>query len=329
MISASTSGPQNGAKPAHHPWCYLNGDWVQAVQAQFPVTTQAFNYGTAVFEGIRGYLSADGRTLNVFRLDAHVKRLTQSAALLLIDLPEPQALHDTIVDLLQRNEARGDCYIRPIAFKQHLLPGSGFGVKLSGVSSGLSINSLNMSAYVRQDGLSCTVSGWRRVSDNAVPARAKITGSYVNSALAMEAASRGGFDDAIMLNSFGYVAEATTSNVFIVKDGRLITPPVTAHILEGITRDTVITLAKKYLNITVEQRDILPSELLTADECFLSGTGVEISAVRQIDHRVLNSLHADSITQSIKALYQQAVRGELEAFRAWLSPVGLNAFRGA
>lgn len=310
------------ANPLHHPWSYLNGEFVEANAALLPVTTQAFNYGTAVFEGIRGYTHFSDGKLTVFRLDDHIDRLRQSASLLLIDdLPDHQALKKIILSLLKRNNASSDCYIRPIAYKRHLLPGSGFGVKLSGISSGLSINTLNMRSYVKQDGLACTISSWRRVSDNAIPARAKITGSYVNSALAMETAQRGGYNDAIMLNQQGYVTEATTSNVFIVKNGRLITPPVTAQILEGITRDTVIKLAAACLKLQVEERDILPSELLTADECFLTGTGVEISPVSQIDHRKLNSMDTQGIAMTIKWLYEQSVRGELDAFNHWLTPV--------
>ncbi|AHG21712.1 branched-chain amino acid aminotransferase [Chania multitudinisentens RB-25] len=313
---------ESDVKQAHHRWAYLNEEFVEANKALLPVTTQAFNYGTAVFEGIRGYLSADSRSVNIFRLNEHIKRLLCSASLLMIDeLPEQNTFKELMLTLLRRNEVKGNCYIRPIAYKRNLLPNSGFGVKLSGVSSGLSINSLNMQSYVKQDGIKCTLSSWRRVSDNSIPARAKITGSYVNSALAMEAAVRGGYDDAIMLNNHGYLSEATTSNVFIVKDGKLITPPITAHILEGITRDTVITLAATYLDLKVEERDILPSELLTADECFLSGTGVEISPVTQIDHKTLSSTNPHSVTMVIKGLYLQAVRGELNEFHHWLTPV--------
>ncbi|WP_168404464.1 branched-chain amino acid transaminase [Erwinia amylovora] len=310
------------SSPAHHCWSYLNGEFVEASAALLPVTTQAFNYGTAVFEGIRGYTSVIDGQVNVFRLDDHLTRLCQSASLLLIDdLPEHQALKELVLTLLKRNEASNDCYIRPIAYKRHLLPGSGFGVKLSGVSSGLSVNSLDMQAYVKQDGIACTLSAWRRVADSSIPVRAKITGSYVNSALAMEAAHRGGYDDAIMLNQHGYVAEATTSNVFIVKSGKLITPPVTAHILQGITRDTVITLASDFLGLEVIERDILPSELLTADECFLTGTGVEISPVARIDHHRLHSMDSQSISLSLKELYEKAVRGELNAFNHWLTHI--------
>ncbi len=321
-MNATDLNKINEKKPTHHPWTYLNGEFIEASLAVVPITTQAFNYGTAVFEGIRGYLHYSDEKVNIFRLDDHIKRLCQSASLLLIDdLPEHNVLKELIISLIKKNETSGDCYIRPIAFKQHLLPGIGFGVKLSGVSSGLSVNSLNMSSYTKQDGVACTISSWRRVADQSIPARAKITGSYVNSALAMEAAHQGGYNDAIMLNGHGYVAEATTSNVFIIKNGKLITPPLTAHILEGITRDTIITLAKSCLDLKVEERDILPSELLTADECFLTGTGVEVSPVNKIDQRKLNSMDTHSISMAIKGLYIQAVRGELTAFNHWLTPV--------
>ena len=322
MMDKLVENDNSKQKPAHHPWVYLNGEIVEAHQAVLPVTTQAFNYGTGVFEGIRGYASHQETAVNIFRLDAHIERLMKSAALLLIDdLPAPEDIAQLIRQLLQRNDVQGDCYIRPLAFKRQLLPGSGFGVKLSGVSSGFSVNTLNMQTYVRQDGLRCTLSSWRRVADNAIPARAKITGSYVNSALAMESAHRGGYDDALMLNSHGYLAEATTSNIFMVKAGKLITPPVNANILEGITRDTVITLARTVLDITVEERDISPSELLMADECFLSGTGLEISPVVQIDHHTLKSMHPESLTLTIKNIYQKVVRGEMNVFNGWLTPI--------
>ncbi|WKV52729.1 branched-chain amino acid transaminase [Dickeya fangzhongdai] len=316
-LSGSTSGV-----PVHHPWIYLDGDIVPSNQASIPVTTQAFNYGTGVFEGIRAYLDASGTRLNVFRLDAHIDRLLHSASLLMLEgLPDAAGMKMIILDLLSKNKASGDCYIRPIAFKKNLLPGTGFGVKLSGVSTGFSINSLNMRSYVNPQGVRCALSHWRRVADCSIPARAKITGSYVNSALAMEAAKRAGFDDALMLNSDGNLAEATTSNIFMVRNGCLITPPVNAHILEGITRDTVITLAKRCLGLNVDERNILPSELLGSDECFLSGTGVEILPVRQIEHQLLRSHEENSLSLTIHDLYMKAVRGQLDEFTDWLTPV--------
>lgn len=306
----------------HHRFIYLNGDFNEQCQGNIPISTQAFNYGTAVFEGIRGYTNISNTTLNVFRLDEHINRLQQSASILKInDLPESYAIKELIIELLKLNQVERDCYIRPIAFKQALLPNSAFGVKLSGISTGFSINSLDMGVYTNDNGIACTISSWRRISDNAIPARAKINGGYVNSALAMETAVQAGYDDAIMLNNNGYVAESTTSNIFIVKSGRLITPPTTAHILEGITRDSVIELARELLGLEVYERDILPSELLTVEECFLTGTGVEITLVRQIDCHNLKTLESDSISIKIKEMYTKIVRGEITDFSRWLTPV--------
>ncbi|MHB0774484.1 branched-chain amino acid transaminase [Halomonas sp. WWR20] len=303
-----------------HPCVYLDGEVVAAAEALLPITTQAFNYGTAVFEGIRAYVTGNGE-LNVFRLDDHLKRLESSATLLQLDLPRRPAIKAIILDLLRRNQASTDSYIRPMAYKKALMPGFGFGVKLTGVSTGLAINTLAMGTYMPADGIRCAVSSWRRIPDFSLPARAKITGSYANSALAMESAQRIGCDDALMLNVHGNLAESTTSNVFVVKDGHLITPPLSAHILEGITRDTVITLARDDLGLKVIERDISFSELFSVDECFLSGTGVEVVPVTQIDHFQLQESGVGEISTAIRTLYLETVKGLNTKYAHWLTPV--------
>lgn len=304
-----------------HPWVYLDGQVVAAAEALVPVTTQAFNYGTAVFEGIRAYVAGNGK-LNVFRLDDHLRRLENSARLLQLDnLPQRAEMKEIILDLLRRNEVSTESYIRPLAYKKALLPGSGFGVKLTGVSTGLVINTLAMSAYMPPSGIRCAISSWRRIPDVSLPARAKITGSYANSALAMESAQRNGFDDALMLNVHGNLAESTTANVFIVKDGCLITPPLSAHILEGITRDTVITLAREELGLNVIERDISFSELFSVEECFLAGTGVEIVPVTQIDHHRMQENGVGEISAAVRSLYLETVKGLKSKYTHWLSPV--------
>ncbi|HGE6810365.1 TPA: branched-chain amino acid transaminase [Pseudomonas aeruginosa] len=318
---ADVSGGALSAPRKPHPWMYLDGEIVAAAEALVPITTQAFNYGTAVFEGIRAYVAGNGE-LNVFRLDDHLKRLENSARLLqLEDLPRRPAMKAIILDLLQRNQTATDCYVRPLAYKKALLPGFGFGVKLTGVSTGLAINSLAMGAYMPADGIRCAVSNWRRIPDSSLPARAKITGSYANSALAMESAQRVGCDDALMLNVHGNLAEATTSNVFIVKDGHLVTPPLSAHILEGITRDTVITLARDELGLKVIERDISFSELFSADECFLSGTGVEVVSVTEIDHHKLQEGSVGEISAAVRRIYLETVKGLNAKYAHWLTPV--------
>lgn len=303
-----------------YPWVYLDGQIVAAAEALVPVTTQALNYGTAVFEGIRAYVGGNGE-LNIFRLDDHLKRLENSARLLQMEnLPRRAEMKEIILDLLRRNEASADSYIRPLAYKKALLPGIGFGVKLTGVSTGLVINTLPMGAYMPAGGIRCAISSWRRTPDVSLPSRAKITGSYANSALAMESAQRNGFDDALMLNVHGNLAESTTSNVFVVKDGCLITPPLSAHILEGITRDTVMTLAREQLGLKVIERDISFSELFSVDECFLAGTGVEIVAVTQIDHYRLEN-GVGEISAAVRGLYLETVKGVNSKYAHWLSPV--------
>ncbi|MDF5893923.1 branched-chain amino acid transaminase [Pseudomonas syringae pv. syringae] len=312
----TTSTPR---KP--HPWVYLDDRFVAAADALVPITTQAFNYGTAVFEGIRAYVAENGE-LNVFRLDDHLKRMENSARLLQLDsLPGRAELKEIILDLLRRNDALTDSYIRPMAYKKALMPGVGFGVKLTGVSSGLVINTLAMGAYMPAAGIRCAVSSWLRIPDVSLPSRAKITGSYANSALAMESAQRNGFDDALMLNIHGNLAESTTSNVFVVKDGCLITPPLSAHILEGITRDSIMTLARETLGLSVVERDISFSELYSVDECFLAGTGVEIVPVTQIDHYVLQNHKVGELTAALRSLYLQTVKGSHSRYAHWLSPL--------
>ncbi|KTT63277.1 branched-chain amino acid aminotransferase [Pseudomonas oryzihabitans] len=304
-----------------HPFVYLDGQVVAAEEALIPVTTQAFNYGTAVFEGIRAYVAGNGE-LNVFRLDDHLRRLEKSASLLQLDnLPQRAEMKAIILDLLRRNEASTESYIRPLAYKKALLPGVGFGVKLTGVSTGLVINTLPMSAYMPPGGIRCAISSWRRIPDVSLPARAKITGSYANSALAMESAQRSGFDDALMLNVHGNLAESTTANVFVVKDGCLITPPLSAHILEGITRDTVITLAREELGLNVIERDISFSELFSVDECFLAGTGVEVVPVTQIDHHRMQESGVGKISAAVRSLYLETVKGLNSKYTYWLSSV--------
>ncbi|WP_315138725.1 branched-chain amino acid transaminase [Achromobacter marplatensis] len=318
---ADSFGAALSAPHKPHPWVYLDSEIVAAAEALVPTTTQAFNYGTAVFEGIRAYASGNGE-LNVFRLDDHLKRLERSARLLLLkDLPRLPEMRAIILDLLRRNQASTDSYIRPLAYKKALLPGFGFGVKLTGVSTGLAINTLAMGAYMPADGIHCAVSSWRRIPDSSLPARAKITGSYANSALAMESAQRIGCDDALMLNVHGNLAESTTSNVFVVRDGQLITPPLSAHILEGITRDTVITLARDELGLKVIERDVSFSELFSVDECFLAGTGVEVVPVTQIDDCKLQESGVGEISTAIRRLYLETVRGLNTKYARWLTPV--------
>jgi branched-chain amino acid aminotransferase len=306
----------------------VNGRLVPQDDARISITNQAFNYGTGVFEGIRAYADHTQTMLNVFRLKDHMNRLKRSAKLMRLDLDlSADEMSTLVTDLLTANGAQHDTYVRPIVFKSALLPGVGFGVRLSGVSTEFAITMVSMGRYVNPAGLRCAISTWRRVPDGALPAGAKITGSYANNALAMEDAQSAGLDDALFLNMRGTLSEATTSNVFIVAGGRLVTPPTTADILPGITRQTVIELAEQELNIPTDEREIRLSDLYAADECFLTGTGVEVAPVIEIGHRPIGAGMIGPITGAVRNAYHDAVRGALPKYRHWITSVTSGADR--
>jgi branched-chain amino acid aminotransferase len=306
----------------------FNGRLVPRNDARISITNQALNYGTGVFEGIRAYANHTQTVLNVFRLEDHMNRLARSAKLMRLDLDlSAEEMSTLVIDLLAANGAQQDTYVRPIVFKSALLPGTGFGVRLSGVSTEFAITTVPMGRYTNPAGLRCAISTWRRVPDGALPARAKITGSYANNALAMEDAQSAGLDDALLLNMRGTVSEATTSNVFVVAAGRLITPPVTADILPGITRQTVIELAEQELGIPTDEREVRLPDLYDADECFLTGTGVEVAPVIEINHRPVGARIIGPITDALRNAYQDVVRGASSKYRHWITSAVRRADR--
>lgn len=300
-------------------WAYLHGKKIKISDATISITTQAFNYGTGAFEGIRAYLSDDGLRLNIFRLEEHLQRLSTSAKFLkILDLPSIFDLKEIIIDLIKSNNCNEDCYIRPIVFKKSLLPDQGFGVKLTGVSSSFSINMLPMPSINRNKGIKCMISTWRRTPDICIPSRAKICGGYVNSALALECALNAGYDETIMLNHLGNIAEASTSNVFFIKNNKIYTPSLTSNILPGITRYTIISLAKQ-MGIDIIEKTIGLSEAFDADECFLCGTGIEIAPVNQIDSYNIGNGLPGKITQKLIKTYAEIVRGKRHS--NWLTVI--------
>ncbi|WP_059011861.1 branched-chain amino acid transaminase [Streptomyces specialis] len=325
-MTTEATAPPTGAPTTAAPWVYLDGDVIPASDARLTPSTQALNYGTGVFEGIRGYWHGDHGRLYVVRLREHFERFAASCAFLRLDLPGgagPGDLADITVELLRRNAHRGHTYIRPLAFKRAFEPGVPFGVKLRGVTTSVSIHTVPMGSAPTGPGIRCGVSSWRRIPDTSLPARAKITGGYANNALAVDEVQAAGFDDAILLNHAGTVAEASTSNVFLVRRGELITPPPSADILEGITRGCVAEIAREELGADVTQRHVARSELYTADEVFLTGTGVEIRPVREVDGRAVGRGEPGPVTTRLAEVYARAVRGEDERFREWLTPVAL------
>ncbi|MEW6637052.1 MAG: branched-chain amino acid transaminase, partial [Actinomycetota bacterium] len=279
--------------------------------------THALNYGTGVFEGIRAYWNERKGTLQVLKMREHYERFEKSCRVLHIELPHTvDELCEITLEILRRNAPREDTYIRPLAYKAT----ESIGVKLA-LEPELSIFTVPMGNYVELTGLRCVVSSWRRTPDNAIPARAKLTGSYINTALAVDAAHRAGYDEAIFLTQDGFVSEASAANIFLVRKGGLITPPVTADILEGITRDAVMELAERELGMKTEERDVGRTELYAADEVFLTGTGFQIAPVVEIDDRPIGTGSIGPIAERLQELYFRAARGDWDAYAGWTVPV--------
>jgi branched-chain amino acid aminotransferase len=298
---------------------YFEGQFVPLEQARVSIMTHAFNYGTGVFEGIRAYWNAEQEQLYVFRLHEHSERLLRSAKTLRMELGlGVDQLDALVLELLRREGYREDAYIRPLAYKADQI----IGVRLHNLQDRLAIFATPFGKYIeKQDGASVCVSSWRRNDDNAIPARAKVTGAYVNSAFIKSEAQLNGFDEAIVLNQDGHVSEGSAANLFIVRGKGLITPPTTANILEGITRETVIALAKAELGIETVERQIDRSELYVADEVFFCGTGVEVTAIGSVDHYQVGRGGVGPVTRQLRDLYFRVARGEVEKYRHWCAPV--------
>ena len=307
-------------------FAYFEGKIVPFEEARVSVATHAFLYGTAVFEGIRGFWSEAQGEVFVFRLPEHMDRLARNARLLRMSLPLSVAESGRLVlDLLRKNDLHCDLYIRPVLYKSDLR----FGVKLFQAQE-LTIFVAAMAEYMeKSEGLDLCVSSWRRLEDNALPGRGKINGAYVNSCLAGDQARSNGFDEAVLLNEDGHVSEASGMNLFLVRAGRLITTPVTANILEGITRDSLIAIARREMGIKCEVRPIDRTELYVADEAFICGTAAKVVSVRSVDRRLVADGATGPLTRRLGELYAKAVRGDLPGFSEWLTPVFENVSKAA
>jgi branched-chain amino acid aminotransferase len=297
---------------------YFGGRYMPMHDAHVGILTHALHYGTGVFEGIRAHWDDPQRELFVLRGKEHYERWKQNCGILRIDIPHtPEELADITLDLLRRNAFRTNVYIRPLAYKC---------AERVGVApddqDAFAIVALPFGEYLPADkGVHAGISSWRRIQDNAIPPRAKICGAYVNSAMASTDARLGGFDEAILLNENGHVAEGATCNVFMVRKGKLITPPVTENVLEGITRDCIMRLAAWELNLETLERPIDRSELYIAEELFFTGTAVAITPVTRVDHRPVGGGSIGPLTRRLQRLYFDATRGHLEVYRNWLTPV--------
>lgn len=306
----------------HSSTVYMDGKFIPFAEATVSVMTHGLNYGTGCFEGIRGYWNEQNEQIYVFRMLEHYRRMHNSASILKIKLPHtPEELCDITLELIRRNGWREDTYIRPLAFKGSEI----IGVRLHNLEDRFTIYLAPMGNYVDVDtGCRVGVSSWRRIDDNMIPARAKVTGAYVNSAFAKTEAQENGFDEAIVLDSNGHVSEGSAENLFLVENGKLITPPVSDNILVGITRDTVMTVAREELGIETVERTIDRTELYVADEVFMCGTGAQISPIIEVDHRPVGRGKMGPLTAKLQKLYFGLVRHTdphmIERYGRWCSP---------
>lgn len=303
--------------------CYHQGKIIPLADAKIGILTHAMSYGTGCFEGIRAYYNADHGQLYIFRAREHFERFHQSARILMIDVKlNPDELVDLTVDLLSRSGLHTDAYIRPMAYKTD----EAIGVRLHNLKDDMYIACLPFGNYIDVDrALNVGVSSWKRLDDNMIPARGKITGSYVNSAFAKSEALMNGFDEAIMLDIDGHVSEGSAENLFMLRNGTAYTPPVTSNILEGITRQTIMTLLREDLGIPVVERVIDRTELYVCDELILCGTGAQIAPVGSVDHRKVGNGGVGPVGTSLQKLYFDVVRGKIAKYSNWCTPVHVEA----
>jgi branched-chain amino acid aminotransferase len=294
---------------------YFRGKLIPYSEAKIGILTHGLNYGTAVFAGIRAYWNDDQKQLFLFRPLDHFKRFLRSANLMCMELNQtPESLTQITIELLQRDGYQSDIYVRPLAYKADEV----IGVKLHGLHDEFSIVAIPFDRYVSNDtNAHVTFSSWRRVDDNMIPARGKISGAYANSAFIKTDAIRSGFDEALVLTQDGHVSEGSAMNVFMAREGKVFTPPVTDNILEGITRRTAIELVREELNVPVEERQIDRTEVYLCDEFFMTGTAAQIIAVTQVDHRAIGSGKMGPITSQLRDLFQDVVRGRVPKYSHW------------
>jgi branched-chain amino acid aminotransferase len=304
------------------PYVFFNGNITKAEEANIPIMTNALQYGTAIFGGIRGYYNKEKHTFSIFRIDDHIKRFLQSFKIIGVTLPySPEELKQITLDLTQKNAPQTNTYYRPFGYASS-----------NNISPNLDADAtfafaeymIPLGDYLPTDkGISVMVSSWRRISDNAIPSRAKVSGAYINSALAKKEATQNGYNEAILLTEDGHVAEGSAMNLFIVRDGVLVAPSKSDDILEGITRRSIIQLARD-MDIPVEERTIDRTELYTADEAFFSGTGAQVSWIAEIDKRLIGQGKRGPITSKLQDLFFNVVQGNEEKYKHWCTKVNIK-----
>ncbi|HEV8535912.1 MAG TPA: branched-chain amino acid transaminase [Candidatus Limnocylindria bacterium] len=296
---------------------YLDGKFVPLADAKVSIATHALQYGTGVFEGIRAYWNPTQGQLFAFRLREHFERMARSVRIVRIALPgDAETLSGLAVELLRKNAYQNDVYIRPLAFKA----ARSVKVALEGLRDGFGMYAFPLGAYLPTGGLVARTVSWRRTSDDAIPARGKLTGAYINTALAVDEAHDYEADEAIFLTADGHVSEGGGANLFMVREGTLVTPPVTADILEGITRDSILRLVRE-LGITVEERPIDRTELYVAEEVFFCGTGAQVAPCVKVDGRTIGDGAIGPVAKRIGDLYFAIARGDDKRHAEWRTAV--------
>jgi len=287
--------------------------------AKVGVLTHGLNYGTGVFGGVRAYWNEGEKNLFVFRPIDHFQRFLESTRLLRMELPfTREEITAFLLELIRKEDLHEDCYIRPLAFYGDEI----IGVRLHNLTPILSISALPFGRYVeKEEGAHVMFSSWRRIDDNVIPARGKIAGGYVNSALAKSDANLAGFDEAILLNQDGHVSEGSAENIFIYRKGKIVTPPVSDNILEGITRNSMITVMRDEMGLDVVERPIDRTEVYLSDEVFMVATGAQVVAITRIDYRKIGTGTMGPVVQKLRDLYFNVVRGNVPKYRTWCQPV--------
>jgi branched-chain amino acid aminotransferase len=299
-------------------YAYFEGEIVPIEEAKVSVRTQALHYGTSCFAGIRGYWNEDEQELFVFRVLDHYRRFLDSTKLLRMSLPYSAGdLAAITLKLLRQEGYREDVYVRPLGYKAS----EGIGCRLHGLRDEVTIFAQPYGSYMKSEGAHVTFSSWRRVDDNVIPPRGKIGGAYCNSALIKSDAVLNGFDEALVLTADGHLAEGSAENVFVVRNGMASTPLITDNVLEGITRRTVLRLLRDEMGVQAVERSIDRSEVYLADEVFFCGTGAQVVSVTHVDQRPIADGHTGPITARLRELYLDTVRGNLEPYRHWCTPV--------
>ena len=294
---------------------YFEGKIVPFEDAKISVATHALHYGTGVFGGLRGYWNDEKKKLFIFRPYDHYHRLLNSGRMMNMHIPfDEEGLIQLTLDLIHTEGWQTDIYIRPFIYKADL----GIGVRLHDLRDELTIFSMPFKLYVKNDdNAHVTVSSWRRIDDNMIPARGKVSGAYANSALIKTDAARAGFDEALVLNQNGHISEGSAMNIFMVRDGILYTPPVTDNILEGITRRTMMELAQKELGLQIVERSIDRTEIYICDELFMTGSAAQVVAITKVDHRDVGKGKMGPVAGKLRELFDEIVRAKNPKYTHW------------